>query len=174
MVIYTKRGDKGETSLFGGRQVSKGSQPIEVIGEIDEVNSLLGLTASFLEEQYLRNKITQIQKTLFKLGSIIAGARQKIPKGIIQKYEKEIDTWTRLMPPLKNFVFPGGNKAACSLFVARAVVRRLERQLVSLRKEKEISPNIFIFLNRLSDYLFTLARYINFKEGIKENIWKGK
>lgn len=173
MAIYTKRGDKGETGLFNKKKrVSKDSPEIEVLGTIDEANSFLGLTLSFLEEQYLKNKIVQVQRNLFKLGSIMAGAKFSIPGSVVKKYEKEIDAWTAAMPPLTNFIFPGGAKPAAFLFTARTVVRRAERLIVKLSKEKNISPGVLVYINRLSDYLFTLARYINFKQGIKENIWK--
>ena len=170
--IYTKKGDKGETGIFGGKRISKGSFEIEALGAIDEANSFLGLTVSFLEEQYLKNKITQVQDTLFRLGSIIAGAKLSIPASVVKKYEKEIDAWTLAMPSLTNFVFPGGSKPAAFLFTARTTVRRAERAIVNLSKEKNISPGVLIYINRLSDYLFTLARYINFRQEIKENIWK--
>jgi cob(I)alamin adenosyltransferase len=172
MAIYTKKGDKGETGIFGGKKVSKGSLEIEALGAIDEANSFLGLTISFLEEQYLKNKITQVQNTLFKLGSIIAGAKLSIPASVVKKYEKEIDEWTLVMPPLANFIFPGGSKPAAFLFTARTTVRRAERSIVKLNEEGGISPSVLIYINRLSDYLFTLARYINFRQGVKENIWK--
>jgi len=173
MAIYTKKGDRGETGLLGERRrVSKDSLEIEVLGAIDEANSFLGLTIAFLDEQYLKNKITQVQNALFKLGSIIAGAKLSIPKSVVKKYEKEIDEWTKVMPPITNFIFPGGSKPAAFLFTARTIVRRAERLIVKLSKEKNISPSILVYINRLSDYLFTLARYINFRQGVKENIWK--
>jgi cob(I)alamin adenosyltransferase len=173
MPIYTKKGDKGETGLFNQKKrVSKDSPEIEVLGTIDEANSFLGLTLSFLEEQYLKNKVVQVQRNLFKLGSIIAGAKFSIPGSLVKKYEKEIDEWTLVMPPLTNFIFPGGAKPAAFLFTARTVVRRSERLIVKLSKEKDISPSVLVYINRLSDYLFTLARYINFRQGIRENIWK--
>jgi len=172
MPIYTKKGDKGETGIFNGERVSKDSLRIEVLGTIDEANSFLGLSASFLKEKFLISKITQVQRTLFKLGSIVAGAGGSIPKSVVTKYEKEIDEWTKLMPPLKNFIFPGGCPGAASLFTTRSVVRRLERLLVKLSSQDKLSPGILIYINRLSDYLFTLARYINFREGIKEAVWK--
>jgi cob(I)alamin adenosyltransferase len=173
MPIYTKKGDKGETGLFSGERVSKDSLEIEVLGTIDEANSFLGLSVSFLEKEWLKNKVLQVQRTLFELGSIIAGTKRTIPKSIVLKYEKEIDEWTKAMPPLKNFIFPGGCSAAASLYTARTVVRRLERLIVSLRNSKFIiHDSILVYINRLSDYLFTLARYINFIEGTKEEIWK--
>lgn len=173
MSIVTKKGDKGETGLLGGRRISKDSSEIEILGTIDEINSFLGLSISFLEEQYLRNKVLQVQRTLFELGSIIAGSKRAISKSVVTKYEKEINEWTRMMPPLTNFIFPDGSKSAAFLFTARSVVRKLERLMVKLSREKKISPNILIYINRLSDYLFTLARYVNFREGIKEESWRG-
>lgn len=193
MAIYTKKGDKGETGIFSGKKVSKNDLLIEVLGTIDEANSYLGLSTSFLEEKYLineqtrslktevssrskewnslRDKITQVQKTLFKLGSIIAGAEGSVSKTVVTKYEKEINEWTEAMPVLKNFIFPGGCSAAASIFVARTVVRRAERLIVKLNNQKELNPGILVYMNRLSDYLFTLARYINFRAGTRETIW---
>jgi cob(I)alamin adenosyltransferase len=174
MSIVTKSGDKGDTGLYDQKiRIPKYSLEIEVLGTIDEANSFLGLAASSLNEQFLKNKVTQVQRTLFKLGSIMAGAKLSISKQVVTKYEKEIDAWTKMMPPLSNFVFPGGSKPAAFLFAARTVVRRAERQIVKLSCEKEINPNVLIYINRLSDYLFTLARYINFRKGIKEEIWSG-
>jgi len=173
MPIYTKKGDKGETGTLEGKRISKDSLQIEILGTIDEANSFLGLSTSFLEEQYLKNKIEQVQRTLFKLGSIIAGAKGSISKSVVTKYEKEIDEWTNIMPKLNNFIFPGGCSAAASLYISRTVVRRLERVIIHAKNsELKISDSTLIFINRLSDYLFTLARYINFREGIKEKINK--
>lgn len=175
MPIYTKKGDKGETGILTGKRISKDDLLIEVLGTIDEANSLLGLSASFLTEKYLINKINQVQKSLFKLGSIVASNKGSISKSTVSKYEKEIDEWTDKMPLLKNFVFPGGCPAAASLYTARTEVRRLERLIVSLRNSSFIiHDSILVFINRLSDYLFTLARYINFRLGVKESIWKTK
>lgn len=172
MPIYTKKGDKGQTRTFSGKEVSKDVLEIEILGTLDEANSLLGLSKSFLEEKFLINKISQVQGALFKLGSIIAGAKLSIPKSVIVRYEKEIDAWTRILPPLKNFILPGGLPAGASLYTARTVVRRLERLLVKLNKERPLNPNILMFINRLSDYLFTLARYINYRGLKSEAIWK--
>lgn len=169
MAIYTKKGDKGLTTLFNSdRKISKSSLEITILGTIDEVNGYLGLAGTFTKEKYLKNKISQVQKSLFILGSVISGAKSTISKSVSRKYEKEIDAWEALMPKLNHFVLPGGGKAAASLNVARTTVRRLERLVVRLKKRIKISPEIFVYLNRLSDYLFTLGRYINFREGIKE------
>lgn len=173
MPIYTKKGDKGETGILTGERISKDSLQIEILGTIDEANSFLGLSTSFLTEKYLINKITQVQKNLFKLGSITAGAKGSIPKSVVTKYEKEIDEWTSKMPPLSNFIFPGGSPAATSLYTARTIIRRLERLIVfSHNSSFIIHDSILVFINRLSDYLFTLARYINFRKGLKEVVWK--
>jgi cob(I)alamin adenosyltransferase len=173
MAIYTKKGDKGETGLFNqSKRIPKDDLQVEVLGTIDEANSFLGLATSFFSEQYLKNKITQIQRTLFRLGSIVAGAKVSIPDSIVSKYEKEIDIWTNSMPKLTNFIFPGGCQASAALFASRAVVRRLERLLVKLNNQKVIKPSILIYINRLSDYLFTLARYVNYINKEKEEIWE--
>jgi cob(I)alamin adenosyltransferase len=173
MSIVTKTGDKGDTGLYDRKiRIPKYSLEIEVLGTIDEANSFLGLAASSLNEQFLKNKVIQVQRNLFKLGSIIAGAKFSTSKSVVNKYEKEIDAWTKMMPPLSNFVFPGGSQPAGFLFTARTVVRRTERLIVKLSREKEINPNVLIYINRLSDYLFTLARYVNFREGVKESFWK--
>ena len=175
MPIYTKKGDKGETSLLDkSKRLPKYSLEIEILGTIDEANSFLGLAASFLEEQYLKNKVVQVQRTLFTLSSIIAGAKLSIPKSVVTKYEKEIDAWTALMPLLSNFIFPGGAKPAAFLFTARTVIRRAERLIVKLNEEKKLNPTLLIYINRVSDYLFTLARYVNFREGVKEEAWSRK
>lgn len=171
MPIYTKKGDKGKTSTLNLKDISKSDLQIEILGTIDEVNSFLGISTSYLKEKYLVNKITQVQETLFKLGSVIAGAHRTIPGSVTSKYEKEIDEWTGMMPPLKNFVFPGGSSASASLFTARAVVRRLERRIVKFNQKNNLDPTILVYINRLSDYLFTLARYINFRQGISEKYW---
>ena len=172
MGIYTKTGDKGETGLFDkSKRLPKYSLEIETLGTIDEANSFLGLSASFLTEQYLKNKVTQVQKNLFTLASIIAGAKLSIPKSVVTKYEKEIDEWTAMMPPLSSFIYPGGGKPAAFLFTARTVARRAERLIVKLNEEKRLNSTILIYINRVSDYLFTLARYVNFREGVKEEVW---
>jgi cob(I)alamin adenosyltransferase len=171
MPIYTRKGDKGETNLLSKR-IPKDSLEVAVLGEIDEANSFLGLAACFLEEQDLKNKITQVQRNLFKLGSIIAGARLSISKSQVMKYEKEINAWTRTMPKVKNFIYPGGSRPAAFLFTARTIVRRAERLIVKLSGKKKIHPNVLIYINRLSDYLFVLARYINFRQGVRETFWK--
>ncbi len=178
MKIYTRKGDKGRTGLYGTeKRISKASLIQSVIGTIDEANSHLGLAVSLINPKLrhakiLKNKIEQVQKELFNLGAILAGAKISISKKIVKKFEKEIDIWQKIMPERKNFILPGGSVSAAELFIARSIVRRLERRLVALSKEQKIKPEILVFINRLSDYLFVLARYINFQEKVEETIWK--
>ncbi len=172
MTIYTKTGDRGETGLLGKERFSKGDLIFSILGTIDEANSHLGLAVSFLKEQYLKNKIIQVQRNLFVLGSIFAGAKVSISKGVVKRYEIEIEKWLKIMPERKNFILPGGCPSSSALFVARSVVRRLEREVVAFAEKQKIKPGILVYLNRLSDYLYVLARYLNFQEKIEEVVWK--
>jgi cob(I)alamin adenosyltransferase len=177
MSIVTKTGDKGETGLFSSDKtkkirISKSSTRIETIGSIDEANTFLGLASSFVKNKKLKIKITEVQKHLFEVGAILAGATVPFDKTLPEKMEKEIDEMDKELPKLTNFILPGGGKAGSLLFMARTFVRRAERRLVSLSKKEKINPEILVYINRLSDYVYTLARYSNFKEGIKEEIWK--
>lgn len=169
MPIYTKKGDRGETGLFNGKRVAKTDAIIEAIGSVDELNAQIGVVKNpsrFLDK---------IQNDLFAIGSILAGAEMKIDLAKrVEEMEKEIDGMWGKMPPLKNFILPTGQ-----VHVARAVCRRAERSVVFLatRTQNPASPAgrlepILKYLNRLSDYLFCLARYENWKRGIKEVEWK--
>ena len=178
MPIYTKKGDKGTTGLFGSQErVSKSDRLFSVIGTLDEANSHLGLAVALLEKEMphaniIRNKLEQVQKSLFDLGAILAGAKISFSSSRVLKYEKEIDIWIKTMPARQNFILPGGTPAAAELFVARSVVRRLERNLVALSKSHMVKPGLLKYINRLSDYLYALARYINYLSGREETIWK--
>jgi cob(I)alamin adenosyltransferase len=178
MAIYTRKGDAGESTLFNSsKKVSKGELIFSVVGNVDEANSQLGLVASQIDKDFphakiLKNKIFQVQRNLFKLGAILAGVKMSIPASVVAKYEKEIDAWVKTMPKRKNFILPGGTPPAAEMFVARSIVRRLEREMVVLSETQKIKPNILVFVNRLSTYLYVLARYINFAAREKEIIWK--
>lgn len=177
MSIYTKTGDKGETGLFSSDRtkkirVSKASERIEAIGCIDEANTFLGISASFINNKKLKDKIFGIQTHLFEVGGILAGANIRFDEKIVFQMEKEIDEMDKTLPKLINFILPGGEKGASFLFMARTFVRRAERRVVTLSKKEKVPQNIMIYLNRLSDYIYTLARYSNFKEGLAEEIWK--
>ena len=177
MAIYTRKGDRGETGLFSSSKskvirVSKSSLRIEAIGSVDEANTFLGLATSFIKDKKLENKITKIQKHLFEVGSALAGAGIKIEEDLSRQMEGEIDEMDKVLPVLSHFILPGGGKAGSLLFMARTFVRRAERKVVALSKKENVSSDVLIYLNRLSDYVYTLARYSNFKEGVKEEIWK--
>ena len=160
MPIYTKKGDRGETGLPGGRRLPKTDHVIEALGTIDELNASLGL----IENKNLQN----IQRDLLNIGAFIAGSRIKLKLGYrVRWLEKEIDKMTALMPTLSNFILPSG-----PIHLMRAIARRAERRVVGLQNDKIImNSQILIYLNRLSDYLLTLARFENWKNGITEKVW---
>jgi len=177
VAIYTKRGDRGETSLYDkeSRQnirVSKDSLRIRAIGAIDETNSFLGVCVSVSDDKKLNNLLTKTQENLFRIGAILAGAKLKFSKSKTKKLEKEIDKLEGTLPVLKNFILPGGTPLSANLHVVRVLVRRAERELVALNEVEGVNPEILTFLNRLSDYLFMLARKVNHEAGVKEGIWK--
>jgi cob(I)alamin adenosyltransferase len=170
VAIYTKRGDKGETSLYDpeSRQnirVSKDSLKVGAIGAIDELNSYLGTIDYDLRE---------IQRNLFTIGSILAGAKLRFNRTKTKKLEKAIDKLEGELPVLKNFIIYGGTEIAARLYYARAICRRAERELVSLSKLSAVPSTLPSYMNRLSDYLFMLARKVNFDAKVKEEIWKRK
>jgi cob(I)alamin adenosyltransferase len=184
--VYTKQGDKGETSLVSGNRVSKGDHRIHIYGEVDELNSCLGLALSLMKEQSVLEEeydfIQDIQSTLFDLGSNLAcelefREKYKLPQlssTDIEEVEGQIDKLDASLPPLKNFILPGGSSVAAQFHIARTVCRRIERNLVSFSQHtpEEIPENSIEFINRLSDYLFVMARYVNLKLHIEEVIWK--
>ena len=187
--IYTRVGDRGTTSLFGGRRVDKDSARIEAYGNVDDLNSLIGvILADFVEVRPLlevgplKRKLFRVQTELFVLGSDLATPMEsklkvKVPrvkKSYSTRLEKEIDTWDKNLAPLKKFIIPGGSPVGAKLHLARTVARRAERSIVTLAKSETININARIYINRLSDWLFTLARYVNKLDNIKEVVWKGR
>jgi len=181
MKIYTKGGYRGETSLFGGRRVSKADPRVEAYGEVDEVNACLGWAASLLRQHPLESAMRGIQSDLFTLGADLATAPDagaataaksvKISEADAARLEGLIDGWERELPPLKNFILPGGSPGAAALQVCRAACRRAERSIVRLAASEQVNPAAIVYLNRLSDLLFVLARWVNSKEGIQEPLW---
>ena len=180
MKIYTKGGDKGETGLFGGERVPKDLERIEAYGTIDELNSFIALAVLEIKDIELRTLLERIQNYLFVLGSDLStpdtekNSKYNIPR-ISQEYfeslEKEIDYFDARNSELKNFIIPGGDKGAVKLHVCRTICRRAERRVVALSKKENIGENILIFLNRLSDLFFVIARYQNKISGIDDTIW---
>lgn len=179
--IYTKTGDKGTTSLIGGTKVPKSHLRIESYGNIDELNSYLGLCRDLFEDELSRKTLLEVQDRLFTIGSSLACDPVKEPKmkipdlnsNDIKVLENEIDRMTELLAPMKSFILPGGHPLVSHLHIARCICRRAERGCVRLELESlEIEPLILQYLNRLSDYLFTLARYAALLLKAEELPWK--
>ncbi len=177
MKIYTKTGDKGTTSLIYGARVSKTSPLVEAYGTCDEANSMIGLALSYVQNEFFDEKedfqkaFHQIQTTLFHVGAELATPKGKEVKwnldtSEIEKLEGWIDEWDTALPPLTNFILPGGHPAGAALHVARTTVRRAERSAVEIGED--VSPSVLAYLNRLSDFLFVAARFINLRLGQKE------
>lgn len=178
MPIYTRTGDKGDTGLFSGKRISKASLRIEAIGTVDELNSVIGLVISQIpnSKSQITKELIGIQKDLFGIGAALANPKSKktnILKRVLY-FEKEIDRMTAKLPKLFNFILPGGGVAGSTLHIARTVCRRAERRIVSLSEKEKVQPEVIIYINRLSDLFLTMSRFVNFKEGKKETIWKGK
>lgn len=179
MKIYTKQGDTGQTSLIGGTRVPKHHIRIEAYGTIDELNSYLGLLAEYPEIQTFTSLIRKIQDNLFVIGSHLANdvenshfSPPEIAETEVIALENSIDEMDKQLTPLKNFVLPGGCYANATAHIARCVCRRAERCVVHLHENELVAPLILHYLNRLSDWLFTLARYASFISKNEEIIWK--
>lgn len=174
--IYTRTGDSGKTSLYKGLRVFKNDTRVNAYGSLDELNSLLGVILSNLKDEKAADFINLIQEDLFSVGASLAGAKTNLSvlETRVNEMEEMIDWLDAKLPELKNFILPGGTREAVLLFYARAVARRCERELVALNQKDSIDKKILIYINRLSDLLFELARYLNFKAGIKETVWKNK
>lgn len=179
MAIYTKRGDRGETSFFekGNTQkvrVDKDSVKVEAIGAIDELNSFLGVIKTSTENKFIVENVERIQRDLLTIGSKTAGSGLPFPKTKTSYLEKIIDEVESKLPRLTNFVVPGGSQVSGLLQYSRSLARRAERRMVSLSKFEKISPSVLMYLNRLSDFLFMLARKANYDLGIGDELWIGK
>lgn len=183
MPIYTKTGDKGETSLFDGTRVGKNNPRVDTYGSIDELNSQIGVVIAHLEnktyEKHMRETLWKIQDDLLNIGSLLADPASVPPKIFVKHllkqvghFEKYIDVMTKEMPELSNFIMPGGNKAAAFLHMTRTIARRVERKIIGLMQKENVEKAIVMYFNRLSDLFFTMSRYVNFKEGQKETIWE--
>lgn len=175
--IYTKTGDEGKTSLANGTRVSKSNARVETYGTIDELNSQIGVARSFLQDETIDQWLGLIQQELFSIGTVLATPGDKaVPKRIqlpsAEPLEKIIDNCDEELPPLRNFILPGGTKAAATLHLARTICRRAERRLVTLKEQETIDPAILKYLNRLADLLFSLARLENHRRESKEVQWE--
>lgn len=189
MKIYTKTGDRGKTSLFSGERVSKANRRVEAYGEVDELNSVLGALASCLSEgdPEVRQAVEQVQRELFRVGGRLAATPDSphfedlpgLDEAALKRLEAEIDRMAERLPRLKGFILPGGHPSACWAHLARTVCRRAERHVVGLLEASaepgpagENLARIQAYMNRLSDYLFVLARYCNHLHGLADTPWE--
>ena len=184
MKIYTKTGDKGETSLYGGTRVSKAAARVESYGTLDELNAFIGLAKAEISDEKVLSQLQKIQFDLFTVGSeaatptdkmFLANGKSRLDLLISEEEITELELWMddfdAELEPLKFFILPSGGKAAATIHVCRTVCRRAERSMVFLRETEEVRPELIKYLNRLSDYLFVLARYISKISGEKEDFW---
>jgi len=175
MKIYTKKGDLGKTSIIGENNISKHHIRIEAYGTVDELNSYLGLFTSYEHPRIEKNKqhLILIQNCLFKIGASLAEKKPTIKIKLVEVeiLEKFIDNMQKDLPVLNSFILPGGEYWSSVAQICRSICRRCERKISLLALEHEIDPNIIKYMNRLSDYLFVLARYINFINNVPEIKW---
>ena len=181
--LYTRVGDGGETSLFGGRRVPKDHLRVEAYGTIDELNSALGLATSFIRQRKVIDALHTIQNELFNIGAELASDQpprpakrameaMRLDPAKTQRLERLIDEYDALVPPLRTFILPSGPAGATALHLARTVCRRAERAVVSLAQAESVNPAILAYLNRLCDLLFVLARYLNKAARRRELQWQ--
>lgn len=184
--IYTRTGDKGETSLFTGARVPKNHAYIEALGAVDEVNSFIGCSVSFFQKEASFKEILAqliiIQHALFDVGAALATPRNSSSSSKLEKtrfdrdettvLEKWIDEMEQQLPKLTHFILPGGHPAGAMLHVARSMCRRAERSIIPLHQTGDVSDNVLIYLNRLSDYLFVASRYLNHILRVPETLWE--
>lgn len=181
MKIYTKTGDAGQTGLFGGGRVSKDDPRVEAYGDVDELNAAIGVVRAMEMMPRIDEVLVPVQRDLFSLGALLATpdlekmhdhlAKAQIDDARIQDLEHAIDACDRELEPLRAFIVPGGSPKAAALHVARTVCRRAERRVIHLQKEVEIPQIVVVYLNRLSDLLFSLARVANIRAGAGEVTW---
>ncbi len=188
MKIYTKAGDKGQTSLVGGKRIAKSHPRLDVYGTVDELNSAIGVLAAYLRtdsapelQVRIAERLTRIQNNLFNLGSRLAcedsNLLAQLPRpdhSLVQELEKDMDQWDQELPQLRNFILPGGTVAASFSHLARTICRRAEREAVKLAglESQTNYDDAIVFLNRLSDWFFVLARKLNHAAGLDDVQWQ--
>ncbi len=173
--IYTKTGDKGDTGLSTGLRVRKDCPQIHAIGEVDELNSVVGMVIAHDMPLKLKEILIHIQHQLFNVGAELNNAELKfMNEHIVKELEERIDSYNKSLPPLKNFILPGGGHASATCHLARTVCRRAERSLVMLSEELDLNSHLQIYLNRLSDFLFVVCRVLADHAGEKETLWSSK
>jgi cob(I)alamin adenosyltransferase len=178
--VYTRTGDQGETSLVGGVRIKKSNIRLEAYGTVDELSAHLGMLVAMMKEGDEREFVIRIQNYLFNVCTHLATDQSQTPlypsahlaEGEIASLEQRIDNLMKQLPERQGFVLPGGVPAACQAHICRTVCRRAERRIAALAEEAQIAPEMQQFVNRLSDYLFVLAKIINFNEGKSEIVWQ--
>ena len=172
--VYTRTGDSGQTSLVGGRRVSKASLRVTAYGEVDELNSVIGLARAHLDDVEIEEALDLIQNDLFTLGSDLASPSEievpRIDASFVETLEGLSDKFLAELEPLKEFILPGGSVAGATLHIARTVARRAERRAVELSEAEELNAQAIVYLNRLSDLLFILARVVNGRQKYPEKM----
>lgn len=181
MKIYTKNGDRGKTSLIGGRKVSKHDLQVEAYGSIDELNSFMGLLKDYSKNDEINQVLFKVQLKLFTIGSILAQENTSTNSAILEKLnisakdtnfiELQIDKLEKKLPKLSKFIIPGGHKLVSYCHVSRSICRRAERKITKLSDSVKLDSNILPYINRLSDFLFVLSRYFSNELDIKETYW---
>ena len=183
MKVYTRRGDRGETDLFGGSRVAKDDPRVEAYGAVDELNAVIGVAAAASPHEDVRALCAEIQSRLFDLGSYLAtpDAKRRERSGVpeieaadVERLEEELDRFDEELEPLKRFILPGGGPGSAAFHVARTVCRRAERRCVALARDAELDESALGYLNRLSDLLFTIARLENRRAGVADVEWEGR
>lgn len=172
--VYTRTGDNGQTSLVGGARVSKSSLRVDAYGEVDELNSVIGVARAQSQDPQIDEVLGLIQNDLFTLGADLAStsdiAVPRIEESFVTRLEQFSDQFLSELEPLKEFILPGGTDGGAILHLARTVARRAERRAVALSEAEELNPEAIVYLNRLSDLLFILARAINHRSGVQEKM----
>lgn len=182
MKIYTRTGDQGTTALYGGARVAKHDARVACYGSVDEANAAIGLARSMLEERSIDEVLAEVQNDLFAVGADLATPEDAparatlipIDEEDVARLERHIDRGAGELEPLRNFILPGGHPSSAALQLARAVVRRAEREVAALAEREPANPHVLVYLNRLSDLLFTLARVANMGAGVAETRWHVK
>jgi cob(I)alamin adenosyltransferase len=177
--LYTRGGDKGETGLHGAGRVPKDSPRVDAYGTIDELNCCIGVAISGCKHKEVSEQLKRIQAELFTVGADLAtelaakgrAAVPRIQKKDVERLEEMVDQLQEKLPKLASFILPGGSRLSSSLHLARAVCRRAERRVVALSSAEKINPEMVPYLNRLSTYLFNLARYANVLEDVEDEVW---
>lgn len=184
MKIYTKTGDKGETGLYGGRRVRKDNLRVAAYGDVDETNAAIGIARSYIQEgssgsrevlAFIDASLECVQNKLFAIGAVLAGSEDPnyaVKDSDIDYLEKCIDHIDELVQPIKAFILPFGTDLSARLHLARTVARRAERSIVALSATEQANPNVLAYANRLSDFLFTLARFANKAQSVPDTLWK--